>query len=403
MSTFQTCAVLLDGGKEVYRPGEPVTGELVLDVTENVTVKGVRVYLYGQTLVKWDEYSSSTVGGTKDYVAREKYFGRVFTVFGKGQNVSGPNHTLTTGQHNYRYKFTLPKEGLPSSFEGEFGATRYWVKVEVERPFPNFDKCWYTGITVLDDINVNDYKATIGRAVVKQVSKALGFGNAGSLSLNVEIDRGAYCAGEKVALKVVVKNESTKDLGKLKAQLEQKIVFTAHNETKNIHNIIRILESFPIKKGEERVWNNQLLDVDSIPASTKMRSCHVIEVRYFIRVLVEVPFGLNLETTMPVTIGTIPYGHTPASGLQLAVPLRLLLPRLYATPNATAESTFLKNQMGILSAFSTHQCVPLSSITPSHLLDRPQLRLHNHALLLIPPQRHRQRLQLRPHSILLLL
>ncbi|XP_071086724.1 arrestin domain-containing protein 1-like [Haliotis cracherodii] len=316
MPIFQTCAVLLDGKKEVYRKGETVTGSLVLDVTENVTVKGVRVYLYGETLVKWDEFSPGSLGGTKDFIAKEKYFGLVFTVFGKKQNATGPNHTLTAGRHNYRYKFNLPKEGLPSSFEGEHGAIRFWLKVEVNRPFPNFNQCWYRGITVLDDINVNgsQYKASVRRQAKKQISKALGLGDAGSLTLTAATDRGAYCAGEKIALKVVVKNESTKDMGKLKAQLEQKVVFTANNETKTRYTVIRVLEGSPIMKGEERVWNNQLLEVDAIPPSTKTRSCHIIAVSYCIKVLVEVPLGFNLETIMPITIGTIPYGHAPAAG-----------------------------------------------------------------------------------------
>ncbi|XP_071086714.1 arrestin domain-containing protein 1-like [Haliotis cracherodii] len=316
MPIFQTCAVLLDGKKEVYRKGETVTGSLVLDVTENVIVKGVRVYLYGETLVKWDEFSPGSLGGTKDFIAKEKYFGLVFTVFGKKQNADGPNHTLTAGRHNYRYKFNLPKEGLPSSYEGEYGAIRFWLKVEVDRPFPNFNQCWYRGITMLDDINVNDsqYKAPVRRQAKKQISKALGLGDAGSLTLTAATDRGAYCAGEKVALKVVVKNESTKDMGKLKAQLEQKVLFTANNETKTRYSVIRVLEGSPVVKGDERAWNNQLLEVDAIPPTTKTRSCHIIAVSYCIKVLVEVPLGFNLETIMPITIGTIPYGHAPAAG-----------------------------------------------------------------------------------------
>ncbi|XP_067651526.1 arrestin domain-containing protein 1-like isoform X1 [Haliotis asinina] len=322
MPIFQTCAVILDGKKEVYRKGETVTGSLVLDVTEDVTVKGVRVYLYGETLVKWDEFSPGSLGGTKDYIAKEKYFGLVYTVFGKKQNATGPNHTLTAGRHNYRYKFNLPKEGLPSSFEGEYGAIRFWVKVEVDRPFPNFNQCWYRGITILDDINVNDpqYKSSVRRQAKKQVSKALGLGDAGTLTLTAATDRGAYCAGEKVALKVVANNESTKDMGKLKAQLEQKVVYTANNETKTRQIVIRVLEGTPVTKGEERAWNNQLLEVDAIPPSTKTRSCHIIAVSYYIKVLVEVPLGFNLETTLPITIGTIPYGHTPATAGATAGP-----------------------------------------------------------------------------------
>ncbi|XP_067651528.1 uncharacterized protein [Haliotis asinina] len=322
MPIFQTCAVILDGKKEVYRKGETVTGSLVLDVTEDVTVKAVRVYLYGQTLVKWKGFSSGSHEGTMNYVAKERYLGLVHTVFGKKENTTGRNHTLTAGRHNYRYEFNLPKEGLPSSLEVKYGAIRYWVKVEVDSPVPKFNQCWYRGITILDDINVNDpqYKASVRRQAKKQVSKVLGLGDAGTLTLRAATDRGAYCAGEMIALNVVAKNESTKDMGKLKAQLRQIVVYTANNETKTRENVIRVLEETPVMKGEERVWNNQLLKVDAIPPSTKTRFCHIIAVSYFITVLVEVPLGFNLETTLPITIGTIPYGHTPATAGATAGP-----------------------------------------------------------------------------------
>ncbi|XP_046572140.1 arrestin domain-containing protein 3-like [Haliotis rubra] len=288
MPIFQTCAVLLDDKKEVYRKGETVTGSLVLDVTEDVTVKGVRVYLYGETLVKWDELSPGSLGGTKDYIAKEKYFGLVFTVFGKTLDATGPNHTLTAGRHNYSYKLKLPNKDLPSSFEGEFSAIRFCVKVEVDRPTSNLNQCWYRGITILDNINVNDsqYKASVRRQAKKQVSKALGLGYAGSLTLTAATDRRAYCAGEKVALKVVVQNESTQNMGILKAKLKQKVVYTA-GERKTRKNVIRILEGTPVMKGEERVWNNQLLEVDVIPPSTKSSSCKIIAVSYYIKIVVK--------------------------------------------------------------------------------------------------------------------
>ena len=80
MGKFKSCSVLLDGNKEVYRRGEKVEGTLQLEVAEPLTVKGVRVYLYGETLVKWNEFVDRTY---KDFVSKEKYFGQVNTVFGK--------------------------------------------------------------------------------------------------------------------------------------------------------------------------------------------------------------------------------------------------------------------------------------------------------------------------------
>ncbi|XP_067652787.1 arrestin domain-containing protein 3-like [Haliotis asinina] len=259
MALFKTCSVILDGKKEVYRKGETVTGSLELDVRRNVTLKGVRVYLCGATLVMWNGFGTQQ----KD---SEKYFEEFCTVFGMEENATGSNHILTAGQHNYRFNFKIPRKNLPSSFEGKCGAIRYWVQVEIVMTFPNVNQWRYHGITILDDINVNhsEYQASVECQAQKQVFKTLGFGDAGSLTLTAVTDRGAYCAGETIALKVVVKNESTRDLGKLKAQLEQKVVYKAKNEfskskIRTEHNVIRVLDGTPVMKGEDRVWKDQLL------------------------------------------------------------------------------------------------------------------------------------------------
>lgn len=41
----------------------------------------------------------------------------------------------------------------------------------------------------------------VGRKTDKTVSKALGFGNQGVVSLFAQTDRGAYCSGEKIYMK----------------------------------------------------------------------------------------------------------------------------------------------------------------------------------------------------------
>ena len=40
----------------------------------------------------------------------------------------------------------------------------------------------------------------VARKAEKKISRALGLGDQGSVSLNVQTDRGGYCPGEKIAI-----------------------------------------------------------------------------------------------------------------------------------------------------------------------------------------------------------
>ncbi|XP_050388475.2 arrestin domain-containing protein 3-like [Patella vulgata] len=222
---------------------------------------------------------------------------------------SNPDVTLPAGKQNYKFSFRLPNGGLPSSFEGEYGAVRFWLKVVVDKPMFSFNEKWWRCFTVLEDIDVNKpgYKVPLRRGQEKTVSKALGLGNAGTLVLNAECDRKAYCPGEKIALNVLVKNNSTKDMGKLKARLIQISEFKANGDSKMSDTHIRIIEGeSSIAAGQERKWENQMFLIDALPSSSTNISCHIIDVSYYIKIWVEVPWGLDLSVRLPITIGTIP-------------------------------------------------------------------------------------------------
>lgn len=73
-------------------------------------------------------------------------------------HVSGKEETvqLTVGVHRWKFSFRLPGSNLPSSFEGEYGAVRWWLKVEVDKPFPFLNNTWYKAFTVLSKLNLNE-------------------------------------------------------------------------------------------------------------------------------------------------------------------------------------------------------------------------------------------------------
>ncbi|KAK7115092.1 hypothetical protein V1264_001031 [Littorina saxatilis] len=386
MGKFKLCAIIFREKKVVYREGDLVSGVMQLDVLEPVTVKGVRVYCYGEALTKWSK--EFTRDWNTDQVGQEKYLAQVLTVFGKKANVDGPNHTLTVGQHKWNFAFRLPAERLPSSFEGEYGAIRWFLKVEVDKPFPSINNKWFRAFTVLSALDLNEavYKNPMSKTVTKTVSKALGLGNAGNLILSAKTDRFGYCPGESVALTVEAKNESSKDMGKVLATLVQRVVFTANDESKSTNLGMSSMETeLPLAKGTTLTLTDLMLPIPAVPPSTRKRTCHIISCTYSVQVTIQVPWGLNLQAVLPIAIGTVPRGkrvppprragqssppRDPVTGIQYVqcvtgiTPCRKYhnnFPNFPYTPQTAFVSDYVYNPNGQASPSASAQPAAVSS------------------------------------------
>ena len=79
MPTINTIAVSLDGGREVYRPGEVVSGCWTLDLGEALTVRGIRTYLHGAAYTRWRPFDVRK----NDRIGYELITRQVCTVVGK--------------------------------------------------------------------------------------------------------------------------------------------------------------------------------------------------------------------------------------------------------------------------------------------------------------------------------
>ncbi|XP_005097201.1 uncharacterized protein LOC101857788 [Aplysia californica] len=289
------------GSQRVYRHGESVKGSVSFEATSDVMVEGVHIYLCGASLTKWSSGESHVVG-------KEIYLHQYQTLFGYDPDIRGC-HMLPRGKHTYSYSFSLPSDGLPSSFEGSYGAIRYWLRVVVVQPFPLTNHVFYRSLTLLADVpvrttdNLRPYKTTRD----KTISKALGFGDAGRLTLTVGLDRKAYCPGESMLIDVTAKNESSKDLGVVKASLIQVVTFKAQDEDKTTKVPIHSLLSEKLKAGQTISWEKQPFLVSAMPPSTKPATCYIIDVKYKLNIKVEVPYGFDLEFPHPITIATLPF------------------------------------------------------------------------------------------------
>ncbi|KAH9503648.1 Arrestin domain-containing protein 3 [Bulinus truncatus] len=305
MGKIKLCTVARNG--DVFRPGETIYGTATLTVDGATKARSVNIFCCGMALTKWPRSYESTKVGTEYYIH---------------EVLRKPVENLSSGNHEFNFRFLLPSEGLPSSYEGRHGSIRYFLRVEVDKPFPRINYNFYSIFTVLAhlDANLPEYKRGAKAAVTKEVHKAFGLGNVGNLTLSASIDRNGYCPGEKILIDLKAWNESVKDCGAVQASLVQNVIFSASGETQKSRTVIRSIVGAPLEKGKTRAWQQQPLQIDAVPPSHKMNTCHIIKVNYSVNVSVGVPLGMDLELSIPVTICTVPLGKSLATSSTLVQP-----------------------------------------------------------------------------------
>lgn len=79
MPKINSITYTLDGGKQVYRPGDTVSGSWTIDLGESFTVRGIRLALEGVTYTRWRHIDVKK----DDKISKENIITQWRTVFGK--------------------------------------------------------------------------------------------------------------------------------------------------------------------------------------------------------------------------------------------------------------------------------------------------------------------------------
>lgn len=313
MAEFKLVGLSLDDNKDVYRSGDIISGSWVIQNEATAMVKGISCYLHGAAYVKWEEIER--IGHDEDYkefISHQQFICEYINLFGNKTGEMGPHHELPAGNHNMKFKFTIPIQKMPSSYEGVKGAIRYWLQLVIERPVPP-DIVRYKCFTYLDEININElqYTSPLSKIGKKKVPKShgLAIGDGGQLDFYAKIDRSGYCPGENIVVSAYCKNSTDRSLSiELKAYLLQFVLFRGGKKKKAKESVINSLqESVLLAKDGSHSWNNKPMKIVAIPPSTSKDACNCLSVHYFVRVMIEIPFKNygDIILEFPVTMGTV--------------------------------------------------------------------------------------------------
>jgi len=123
---------------------------------------------------------------------------------------------LEPGQHSYPFEFRLPATG-PSSFQGPYGSTKYWLTSTFHRPAgkpPHMLKIPFTLNGILDlnlqqgggppEVRQFMKQSPLSRLISCPFTKAPGI-----VGFHLKLHRGTYVPGEYVQFRAEVRNWST--------------------------------------------------------------------------------------------------------------------------------------------------------------------------------------------------
>ncbi|XP_033343075.2 arrestin domain-containing protein 2 [Megalopta genalis] len=315
MPSLRTFTIELDRPGAVYQVGESVTGNIIVNTSEEKSVRGLYFIAKGAASVYWTESSSSTDSDGKStstsdsYSASEHYFTIKGNVLGSSESDSRVE--IKEGYHQYPFMFQLPCN-IPSSFENFYGNIRYTVKAVIDRPW-KFDhecKVAFTVISVLD-LNANRDKC-LGIYDEAQKNLYCCCCRLGSMNVTIRIPSSGYVPGQLINTSMNFGTASSQvPVSKISTKLERVTRF--HATTKSRTENFEISSSSYSGPFSTHTVANLEIRVPPTPPSN-LSFCRIIDMDYYLKVIVHFPGAhVNVQRRYPLLIGSIPLYVAPSA------------------------------------------------------------------------------------------
>uniref|UniRef100_A0A8R1E3H2 Arrestin_C domain-containing protein n=1 Tax=Caenorhabditis japonica TaxID=281687 RepID=A0A8R1E3H2_CAEJA len=240
---------------------------------------------------------------------------------------------MPSGQIVFNFSFQLP-HWAPPSFEGDLGFIRYFILVQIDRPW-KFDDKFITGFTVLPRVDLSLIPSA-NAPTKKHICEQLGviLWRKGSVRMEIKIPKQGFVCGEQIPAQVKVDNRTAKKFKQITLRLVQRVTYTGFrdgfvnthsqpagedqityatrlNAQTRIEECKILEETVDVKIGkDEKLEINQNLKIPSLAPSTK--TCEIIDVDYFLKAKLSTlgTFPSVVKLELPFIIGTVQAGSS---------------------------------------------------------------------------------------------
>lgn len=217
---------------------------------------------------------------------------------------------IPAGTHEYKFSCQIPSNAA-TSFEGEHGKVRYTVRAVLDRPW-KFDQACTIAFTVLQPLDLNHESEKIGQPMKLERSKSFWFWPciSGPMHFSIELPVSGYVSGQKIPITVNLNNASNIPIRAIRSKLVRKVCFISQTPTRKARNEAKTVAKMvtTVTRDKSDQYTQDLV----IPATAPTGKCSIISVEYELKVKVKLGgFRSDQEITIPITIGTVPFGMSP--------------------------------------------------------------------------------------------
>ncbi|KAK3538978.1 hypothetical protein QTP86_023583 [Hemibagrus guttatus] len=315
MSSIKQLSIIYDSvnNSNTFTNGDVINGQVVLEVSKEVTIESLYIKCKGEAKVSWSERRNDR---HYHYSAHERYFKlkQYFIQDPSKKKNEDPgvilmggeiySNVVKPGNHVYPFQFQLPHGNFPPSFKGCHGSIKYLLEVTV-------DRSWKMDLTEKKEIVFLPRLSGINLMSPQSgaIDKKLKLFTSGSTSVKATIDKMGYMQGEVIRVTSDIDNSSSRDL-KLKYSLVQTQSFFAEGHTNRSHSTIFKIVGDPIPSGSKQTVSTNL----TLPANLNLSitNCNIMKVEYIFKVYLDVPYASDPEIKLPLII--LPAGHIFSPG-----------------------------------------------------------------------------------------
>lgn len=283
--------VLENERKYGYAAGESVSGQVIVELLEDLQVLGLHLHARGGA------YASFTVRRRGEWV---EYLNEEITLLAPSTDES---HMFTAGSHKFPFHLQLPNGPLVTSFTGKYGRVQYQLTAVLDRPLvPSYSVHRELRVTSRIDVNSPPLLAPVQQSKEKMVGCWLC--TSGPISLSAKIGRKGYCNGEAIPIYAEIENGSSR-LVVPKAAIFQIQSFIVHGKMKTHRQMLARVRGNHIASGSTETWNGKTLKIP--PITPTIADCNIIRVEYVLAVYIHIPGANKLMVELPLVIGTVPF------------------------------------------------------------------------------------------------
>ncbi|XP_043478998.1 arrestin domain-containing protein 17-like isoform X1 [Leptopilina heterotoma] len=298
--------IIFDNPVQTYKPGETVSGKILLDLDSNKKCRGMKVKISGKAFTRWIQPSGN---GSKQIRGHETYFSSKFYVVG-GQS---DEMELTEGEHIFLFEYVLPTN-LPTSYELKLvnneAHVRYIVKAIIDRPW-KFDNETEAPFTVVTEYDLNTDPIARGQVFIEETKTFGIFSSSPPLIVTLSLPFRGYVPGQIIPITVNVDNQSGVEVNHIKLKLEMYGTYlqsgsSSYPMKKKVN--MSIIDTKKNKYEEDVFQFIHNFYIPPTPPSNIGMNCSIISIEYAIELEAEVDRMLsrNLKISTPIVIGTVP-------------------------------------------------------------------------------------------------